>query len=44
MTSGSNDLAAALPGETTQNGDDSLFAKKPISALMEEARETGEHS
>jgi len=44
MTSRSNDLAAALPGETTQNGDDSLFAKKPISALMEEARETGEHS
>jgi len=44
MMSRSNDLAAALPGETTQNGDDSLFAKKPISALMEEARETGEHS
>src|SRR5580700_779337 len=44
MTSRSNDLADALPGETSHNGDDSLFAKKPISALMEEARETGAHS
>jgi APA family basic amino acid/polyamine antiporter len=44
MTSRSNDLTAAIPGETTHNSDDSLFAKKPISALMEEARETGEHS
>jgi len=44
MTSRSNDLAAAIPGEATHNGDDSLFAKKPISSLMEEARETGEHS
>jgi APA family basic amino acid/polyamine antiporter len=44
MTSRSNDLATAIPGETTRNGDDSLFAKKPISALLEEARETGAHS
>src|SRR6202048_2301794 len=44
MTSRPNDLTTAIPGEATHNGDDSLFAKKPISALMEEARETGAHS
>jgi APA family basic amino acid/polyamine antiporter len=44
MTSRSNELAGAVPGETTRNGDDSLFAKKPISALLEEAAETGAHS
>jgi len=44
MTSRSNDLATAIPGETARNGDDSLFAKKPISALLEEAAETGAHS
>jgi len=44
MTSRSNELAGAVSGETTRNGDDSLFAKKPISALLEEAAETGAHS
>jgi APA family basic amino acid/polyamine antiporter len=44
MTSRSNELASAVSGETTRNGDDSLFAKKPISALLEEAAETGAHS
>src|ERR1700729_521032 len=44
MTSRPNDLTTAIPAETTHAGDDSLFAKKPISALMEEARETGAHS
>src|ERR1700720_1452578 len=44
MTSRSNELAGAVPGETTRNGDDSLFPKKPISALLEEAAETGAHS
>src|SRR5271170_7455751 len=44
MTSRPNDLTTAIPGESTHSGDDSLFAKKPISALMEEARETGAHS
>jgi APA family basic amino acid/polyamine antiporter len=44
MTSRSNELAGAVPGETTRNGDDSLFALKPISALLEEAAETGAHS
>src|SRR5271156_3027480 len=44
MTSRPNDLTTAIPAKTTHNGDDSLFAKKPISSLMEEARETGAHS
>jgi basic amino acid/polyamine antiporter, APA family len=44
MTSRPNDLTTAIPAETTHAGDDSLFAKKPISSLMEEARETGAHS
>src|ERR1700738_2802945 len=44
MTSRPNELTTAIPGETAHNGDDSLFAKKPISALLEEARETGAHS
>ncbi len=44
MTSRSNELAGGVSGETTRNGDDSLFAKKPISALLEEAAETGAHS
>src|SRR3982075_1746938 len=44
MTSRSDELATAIPGEVTHNGDDSLFAKKPISALLAEAEEIGEHS
>ena len=44
MTSRPNDLTTAIPGDAAHKGDDSLFAKKPISALMEEARETGAHS
>jgi APA family basic amino acid/polyamine antiporter len=44
MTSGPNELATAIPGEAAHTGDDSLFAKKTIGALLAEAKETGEHS
>jgi basic amino acid/polyamine antiporter, APA family len=43
MTSRPNELGAVVPDTTTGNGQDSLFAKKPMSALLTEAREAGEH-
>jgi APA family basic amino acid/polyamine antiporter len=42
MTSRPNELEASLPPSTST--DNSLFAKKPIGALLAEAKETGEHS
>jgi basic amino acid/polyamine antiporter, APA family len=44
MTSRPNELGTAIPGTATGNGQDSLFAKKPMSALLAEAGEAGEHS
>jgi APA family basic amino acid/polyamine antiporter len=43
MTSRPNELGAAVSGEAAQS-DGGLFAKKPMDALLAEAREAGEHS
>jgi APA family basic amino acid/polyamine antiporter len=43
MTSRPNDLGAAVSGEGAQNVG-GLFAKKPMEALLAEAKEAGEHS
>ena len=43
MTSRPNELGAVVAGETPRT-DAGLFAKKPMEALLAEAKEAGEHS
>jgi basic amino acid/polyamine antiporter, APA family len=43
MTSRPNELEGAIPNVAGANGNP-LFAKKPMSALLAEAKEAGEHS
>jgi len=43
MTSRPNELEAAIPDAGSQGGNP-LFAKKPMSVLLAESKEAGEHS